>query len=313
MTSADERLAAAADRHLSNNPEGQLVQLLLTWVAEDRPDWLTPAIQRDLWPTEVRFEWLLARPDVRARVVSTLTGISDGAARRLDPDVQIALVDAVLDNGDVPVARWAEAFGAHELAAHAPPGAVHPQVRACFPWTAPPTDDSRNFLFAWLEAVLSPGDGNGRSREPILTPLGFRTAIDTEAWQALVPVGVRAAVDAARLDAERQGRRFSSSEELALVQLETLVEHLPHTALHPVLEAVERSLNSELDGFVQALRSDDEVMAPDAVPSFTDEAAFPPGAAFHDAEVDTFDGEEDELPPLDITRTDMTEEAPRPS
>ena len=289
MTTADERLAAVADRHLTNNPEGQLIELLFTWIAEDRPAWLTPVDQRAIWPTEVRFEWLLARPDVRSRVVSTLTGISSGAARRLDPDVQIALVDAVVDNGDVTAEAWAAAFASHELAAHAPPGAVHPHIRTRFPWSEPPTDDSRNFLYAWLEAVLSPGDGNGRSRDPILTPLAFRAAIDPEAWQSHVPLPARAAVDAARIDAEQQGGQFTANDELGLVQLETLVEHLPHPALHAVVEAAERSLGDDLEAFVHAVRSDE-------VATMADEG-----------------DDDDVLPPMDITRTDsQTEEAPRP-
>ena len=256
MTEADERLAAAADRHLSNNPEGQLVQLLLTWIAEDQPEWMTPATQRDIWPTEVRFEWLLSRPDVRGRIVSTLTGISAGAARILDPDVQIALVDAVIDNGDVPVALWAESFDPQELAAHAPPGAVHHHIRTCFPWMAPPDDDRRNFLFAWLEAVMSTGDGNGRSREPIVDALSFRSSIDAEIWQANIPLEMRAAVDDARLAAERNGQMFTAAEEMAVVKLETLIEFLPHSSLHPVIEAAEFALNDDMEGFV-ALQSEE--------------------------------------------------------
>jgi hypothetical protein len=303
MRAADERLAAAADRHLTNNPEGQLVELLLTWIDEDRPAWLSTEVQRQLWPTEMRFEWLLARPDVRARVVTTLTGLSDGAARRLDPDVQIALVDAVVDNDDVTTDQWAAAFAPKELAAHAPPGAMHALIRERFPWQAPPSDDSRNFLFAWMEAVLSPGDGNGRSREPILTPLAFRSAIDPEAWQASVPLEVRASVDALRLDAERRGHTFGANEELSVVSLETLIEHMPHPALHPVLEAAERALHQELDGFVEALRSD-EVEAEESLAVSADDE---PEAT------EAFDGDDEVLPPMDITRTDhLTEEAPRP-
>ena len=256
MSEADNRLAASADRHLSNNPEGQLVQLLLEWIAEEQPGWLTPNTQRDLWPTEIRFEWLLTRPDVRGRVVHAVTGISEGAARLLDPDVQIALVDAVLDNGDVPVETWAAAFAPHEIAAHAPPAAIHSEVRQCFPWQAPASPDRRDFLLRWLEAVRSTGDGNGRSRAPILTALAFRSAMNTKAWQASVPLELRAAVDEARLQAERSGVPFTAEEEMAIVATSVLVDHVPYVGLRPVLEAAERALASELDGFEPSAVSD---------------------------------------------------------
>jgi len=295
MTTADQHLAHTADRHLANNPEGQLVELLFTWIDEDKPTWLPLSAQRKLWPTEVRFEWLLARPDVRARIVSTLAGITDGAARRLDPDVQIALIDAVVDNEDVSLAQWAAAFSPHELAGHAPPGAVHPHIRERFPWEAPPDDDSRNFLYAWIEALLSSGDGGPRSREPILTPLGVRSAIDPEAWQSSVPLDLRAAVDSARIAAEHLGKPFDAAQELNLVTLQALVEHLPHRALHPVLEAAERSLRHDLEGFEEALRSDE-----------VDELSLE--EVTHHDELD-----DDELPVMDVTYTDPhTEEAPRP-
>ena len=304
MTTADAHLTAAADRRLGNDPEGQLVELLLAWIEEDRPRWLTPLVQRELWPTELRFEWLLARPDVRARVVATLTGISEGASRRLDPDAQIALVDAVVDNGDVSVASWARSFQPRELAAHAPPGAVHRHIRERFPWEATPDDDSRNFLYAWLEAVLSTGDGNGRSREPILTPLAFRAAVEPASWQGLVPLEVRASVDAARLAAEQLGKPFGAAQELALVTLQTLVEHLPHRELRPVLEAAEQVLRRESEqDFEEAMRTGD-ILVP------TVEAASSEAEAVEEED----DGGDDEetLPAMDVTRTDhLTEETPR--
>jgi len=326
MTEADERLAAAADRHLSNNPEGQVVLLLLEWIAAEQPDWLTPTTQRDLWPTEVRFEWLLARPGVRARVVSELTGISDGAARRLDPDVQIALVDAVLDNGDTPIALWADAFQPKELAAHAPPGAMHSRIRECFPWMAPASDERQAFLGMWLEELLSRGDGNGRSRDPILEALPFRAAIDPEVWQANVPLAMRAAVDEARIQAESEQRPYTAAEELAVVSVETLVTHIPYASLQPILEAAEKALGNELEIEIVPVREDTtpdptEVHIPEIDEhGFDDNEPTMVGAApFSDddlraviAQADDGDEEDGDLPALDITRTEnMTDEVPR--
>jgi hypothetical protein len=334
MSEADNRLAAAADRHLSNNPEGQLVQLLLEWIAEEEPGWFTPNTQRDLWPMEVRFEWLLSRPDVRGRVVHAVTGVSEGAARLLDPDVQIALVDAVLDNGDVSVATWAAAFQPHELAAHAPPAAIHSEVRQCFPWQAPPSQDRRDFLLRWLEAVQSTGDGNGRSRQPILSPLAFRSAVNTQAWQASVPLELRAAVDGARLHAEGMGLPFTAEDELVIVTTKALVDNVPYVALRPVLEAAERALASELDGFGHASVNAADGGAQDANAASNagdvgdeevtqahdlahlEEARRAIGAGYDGDRYDDTIIEEpyhddDDEPSVEIIRADQTEEVPR--
>ncbi len=112
MSDTDDppRLETAAAAHLSADAEAQIVALLFTWVRTDQPAWLPPEAERALWPTEERIGWLEGRPDVRARIVHHLTDVSEGAASRLAPEVQIALIDAVVDEGDVSVARWAEAW-----------------------------------------------------------------------------------------------------------------------------------------------------------------------------------------------------------
>jgi hypothetical protein len=242
-----------------------------------------------LWPTEVRFQWLEDRPDVRARVVHELTGLSDGAARRLDPEVQIALIDAVVDNGDIPAKLWCDAWEPSELGAHAPPGVVHAKVRECFPWQAPPSKARRTFLTNWLEALLSAGDGNGRSREPILSPLMFRSSIDTKVWQECLPLTLRATVDAARLRAEWKKRPFTVEHELAMVSVEAITENLPAHALQPVLEAAEKTLAAP---------------AP-AEPAPADPAFQEPAFDPDDENTLTID------PRLDAARPDQTEEVSR--
>ncbi len=229
---------------LFNNAEAQLITLLFEWIGEDDPDWLSPETQRVLWPTEVRFAWLEDRPDVRARVVHELVGVSEAAAALLEPEMQLALVDAVVDAGDTPVELWCDAWEPSEMGAHAPPGAVHAKVRECFPWQAPPTKGRKAFLTRWLEALLSAGDGNGRSREPILSPLMFRSAIDTKAWQESLPLTIRATIDAARLRAEWKERPFTAEHELAMVTIETVTDHLPVYTLQAVLEAAEKTLRA---------------------------------------------------------------------
>jgi hypothetical protein len=119
---------------------------------------------------------------------------------------------------------------------------VHRRLRGSFPWNDALTDGARSFLSRWLEAMLSSGNGNGRSREPVLSPLAFRTAIDAKAWQEHLPLTVRATVDAARLRAEWKKRPFTAVHELATVTIDTLVECIPAPVLQPVLEAAEKAL-----------------------------------------------------------------------
>ena len=78
-----------------------------------------------------------------------------------------------------------------------------------------------------------------------MLPLYLRSAIDVRVWQESIPVDIRVAVDGRRLRRELEGRPFTTRDELEVVKLERLVQHVPMPAMQGVLDEVpfdERSL-----------------------------------------------------------------------
>lgn len=239
----DDVLAQLSREQLASDPTTQLLAELWAHLrAAARPWWGAEAL-RLVWPVQDQLSWFADRPDVRGRVTHVLTGLAPRAARMQTVEMQAMLVEAVLDAGDVPVAALSQVFDPAEMAVHAPPGEIWDRFVERFPWGNPQPED-RALLLAVVQALLLERSLPNGSRVQILTPLFLRSAVDSRAWQAGVPVDVRAAVDAARLRAEWEGRPFDSRQELQIVGLARLVEALPAAELRPVVDAARRAMQA---------------------------------------------------------------------
>ncbi|HEY4120166.1 MAG TPA: hypothetical protein VGM56_20015 [Byssovorax sp.] len=241
----DAALAEEARRHLAQAPHVQLVAELLVRLRAMSLSWWSAEATRARFPAAERMRWLADRPDLRQRVTSQLTGLAPKAARKKTPDFQAALVDSVVDEGDVTARDFEDAFDPVELATYGDASAFWRAFLERFPWD----DEARESqeLATWLlEALLSNASGldGAFARKPLLTALDVRTAIDGAAWHTRVPLEVRVAIDRARLAQERQKPKepFGAEAELAVATPSVLCANLPLRALAGVWAAAEVAL-----------------------------------------------------------------------
>ncbi len=218
--------------------EAQFLAALYDRLRERPRPWWSSAILRESFPTEMRFRWFEKRPDLRERVTHALTGFPKKALRNADIAFQAGLVERVVDSGDVSVEAWEAAFDPADLVSHAPPALLWATFRHRFPWNEPAREDQD--LLVWLLHELLEEKKDGSRTTSIMTPLYVRSAIDVRAWQEHIPLEIRVQVDGRRLRKELEGKTFNCRDELAVVKIERIVEHLPAAHLKGILDALER-------------------------------------------------------------------------
>ncbi|MEQ1506355.1 MAG: hypothetical protein ABMB14_29260 [Myxococcota bacterium] len=263
---ADEVLVARAQERFQKNRECQLLAALIAQLRDRNLVWWSPAEMNQVWPTHTRFQWFESRPDVRGRLTQKLTGLPPLAARESERPFQAELIERVVEAGDVTYDDWERAFAPEELAVHAPASVLWQEFRDRFPWDDPEPADKD--LMVWLLGELLDERKSGSS---IMTPLYVRSAIDVRVWQEHVPLEVRVQVDGRRLRKELEGKTFTCRDELAVVKLERVVEHIPTVQLRGILDALERVLPA-LAGQAEIPTGDDEPDNTDSVPKGPAEA-----------------------------------------
>lgn len=250
VNDADDLLVARARDRLAKHRECELLASLLAELRERRRPWWSTSVLKKTWPTPVRFLWLDQRPDVRARLTHELTGLAQRAARESERGFQAELIERVVDAGDVALDDWERAFTVEDLAVHAPASVIWQEFRARFPWSSP--DEGDRELMVWLLGELldekrhpvngTPAGTAGNTGGSIMTPLYVRSAIDVKVWQEHLPLDIRVQVDGRRLRKELEGKTFNCRDELAVVKLDRLVEHIPAVHLRGIFDALERVL-----------------------------------------------------------------------
>jgi hypothetical protein len=228
----DKALATEAKAHLVAQPTKHFVAELLKTLRGAALPWWSNETLRATWPASERMKWLAQRPDLRQQVVVAITGMPPRAARKQDPAIQATLIDAVLDEGEAPVAKFEDAFDPADLATYGPVSDIWKEFKAKLPW-ADSSPAHRKIVLAVLKGLLA---------RKALTPLKLRSAIDNKVWHAKMPLDVRAQIDDARLARERAGEAFQAVHELAIATPEILVDNLPLSDLLPALVAAEETL-----------------------------------------------------------------------
>ena len=236
QTVDDASLANAATSAFESSMEAQFMASLLERLREHPRPWWDGAFMREQWPTQQRFRWFADRPDLRAKITQDLTGLAAGAARSAEPDFQSELIDRVLEAGDVTFDTWDASFTPRDIALHGPRATLWQMFRRRFPWDSPDAGD-REMLVWLLERLLEERDGTS-----IMTPLYVRSAIDVRVWQEHIPLEIRVQVDGRRLRRELEGKAFTCSDELSIVKISRIVEHIPLEHIRGVLDALERVL-----------------------------------------------------------------------
>ncbi|XXX80030.1 hypothetical protein WMF30_14775 [Sorangium sp. So ce134] len=240
----DETLRREARVHLASEPALQLVAELIARLRELDLPWWTPVKLRERFGAIERMGWFRERSDVRQQITTSLTGLSPRAARRKTPDFQGALIDSVIDEGDITPRAFEAAFDPRDLAVYGPAGGYWQFFRESMPWDQDTPQHQE--IVAWLLKALladrSPFEGIGRT--PILTPWDVRTAIDGRLWQTRIPLEVRVAIDNARLKQERErpGVPFHADGELAIAGPDVIAANIPPREILPVVQLAQKAM-----------------------------------------------------------------------
>ncbi|MGK3995743.1 hypothetical protein [Sorangium sp. So ce1024] len=276
----DETLRREARVHLASEPALQLVAELVARLRELDLPWWTPVKLRERFGAVERLGWFRERSDIRQQITTSLTGLAPRAARRKTPDFQGALIDSVIDEGDITPRAFEAAFDPRDLAVYGPAAAYWQFFRESMPWDEDTPQHQE--IVAWLLKALladrSPFEGIGRT--PILTPWDVRTAIDGRLWQTRIPLEVRVAIDNARLKQERErpGVPFHADGELAIAGPDVIAANIPPREILPVVQLAQKAMR--FDAPRGAPKADAPKAAPAELSSGRNGApAAPPGAA----------------------------------
>ncbi|WP_437959289.1 hypothetical protein WME76_06295 [Sorangium sp. So ce119] len=259
----DETLRREARVHLASEPALQLVAELVARLRELDLPWWTPVKLRERFGAVERMGWFRERSDIRQQITTSLTGLSPRAARRKTPDFQGALIDSVIDEGDITPRAFEAAFDPRDLAVYGPAGAYWQFFRESMPWDEDTPQHQE--IVAWLLKALladrSPFEGIGRT--PILTPWDVRTAIDGRLWQTRIPLEVRVAIDNARLKQERErpGVPFHADGELAIAGPDVIAANIPPREILPVVQLAQKAMRFDVS------RAAPKADAPKAAPA----------------------------------------------
>ncbi len=271
-----ETLAKEARSHIANEPALQLMAELLTKLRAIDVPWWTPEKLRARWGAAERMRWFKDRWDLRQNITTELTGLAPKAAKRKAPEFQAALIDSVLEEGDISVRAFEEAYEPMDLVIYGPASAFWHAFRESMPWEQD-TPVHQELLSWLLKALLTDRSSfPGLGRVPILTPWEVRTAINGKVWHTRIPLDVRVAIDDARFRQEKDkgGVPFHAEHDLGIAVPEIIAGNVPLRELIPVLIVAERSM-----GFEKAaeVRTDAAASAPATTPAAT--AAVPAPAA----------------------------------
>jgi len=240
----DHVLVEEARTHVSKSPALQLIAELVRKLRASTFSWWTPDVVRESWGAAVRMEWFAHRPDLRQKITTGLTGLAPKAARNKTPLFQAELIDSVIEDGDVTVKQFDDAFDPADVAAYAPVVEVWQRFRERMPWEQ--DTPAHQELVAWLlEALLaSQSSLDGVTRKPILTAHAVRTTIPGKIWHTRIPLEVRVAIDDLRFQREKVKPTdpFHSSHDLSVATPAIIAANIPLRELTRILDVAERAM-----------------------------------------------------------------------
>lgn len=250
----DAALAQEARTHVAENPTLQFMAELIAKLRAARFSWWTPESLRDAWGANARMQWFAQRPDIRQRITSGLTGLAPKAARNKQPDFQAALVDSVVDDGDVTADQFENAWDPLELAAYAPVSEIWHRFRERMPWDQDTA--AHQELVGWLIDTLlaSSSSLEGMTRKPILSSHTVRTTIPGKIWHSKIPLEIRVAIDDLRFQRERAkpGEPFHAIHDLSVATPTIIATNIPLRELVRVVDVAEKAMAVPAKGAQQA-------------------------------------------------------------
>jgi hypothetical protein len=240
----DERLTADAAAHMARYPALQVVAELLTRLREMSFPWWTAEQLRNAYPASDRMHWFGERADLRQRITTQLTGLATRAARNKTPEFQAELIDSVIDEGDISADGFENAFEPADLAVYGPAADFFRLFKKRMPWDddATPHQDLVGWFIGALLADKSALDGS--PRQPILSAVQVRMAIDGRVWHSRIPLHVRVAIDDARFAAQRDrpNEPYGVERDLTIATPALIAASIPLKDLLPVIDVAAHAL-----------------------------------------------------------------------
>jgi hypothetical protein len=249
----DAALRREAEAYFQKHAALQVIAELLTKLRARTMSWWSGDDLRVWWNATERLRWLRQRADLREQITSSLTGLAHAAARKKTPEFQAGLLDSFLEDGDVTLRQFEEAFDPVDLVVYGPATQMWKKFRERFPWDqdAPVNQELVAFL---LRALMSDKSSlRGGTRTPALGAWELRTAIPSGIWQTRIPADVRASIDDARLQREKSREPFGAAQELAIATPEVIAAHIPMRELTGVLDLAQAAMG--FDGVAASSRS----------------------------------------------------------
>jgi hypothetical protein len=245
LSADDETLERDARTHLAKSPHLQVMAELVAKLRASNFAWWSATFTRSQWRALPRMQWLAERPDLRQKITSHLTGLPRKAARSKTPEFQAALIDAVLDHGDISGIEFEQTFAPQDLVTYGPVSEMWEQFRQRMPWGD--DNESHQKFMGWLLKVLLSERSTldpDMLRKPILTAWDVRTAINPHVWQERIPAELRASIDEARLKREKSRPRepYCARHELQIATPDLLAQYIPLGDLLPVVHVAEQAL-----------------------------------------------------------------------
>jgi hypothetical protein len=246
----DAALAEESRSHVANSPALQLIAELVTKLRTSRFSWWTPETIRSTWDSKTRMTWFAERPDIRQRITCSLTGLAPKASRNKAPDFQAALIDSVVDDGDVTSEQLENAFDPVEIAAYAPVNELWHKFKERMPWDQDTA--AHQELVGWLldQFLASSSTIEGMTRKPILTSHAVRTTIPGKIWHSKIPLEVRVAIDDLRFQRERAkpGEPFHAIHDLSVATPTIIATNIPLRELLRVIDVAEKAMGLDSRG-----------------------------------------------------------------
>jgi hypothetical protein len=249
----DATLRKEAEAHFQKHAALQVVAELLLKLRARTVSWWSGDDLRVWWNATERLRWLRQRVDLREQITSSLTGLAHSAARKKTPEFQGGLLDSFLEDGDVTLRQFEEAFDPVDLAVYGPATQIWKKFRERFPWDqdGPVQQELVAFLLRALLADKSPL--RGATRTPVLGAWELRTGIPSGIWQTRIPADVRASIDDVRLQREKSREPFGAAQELAIATPDVIAACIPLRELTGVLDLAQAAMG--FDGVAASART----------------------------------------------------------
>ncbi len=241
----DATLRREAEAHFAKSPGVQIVGELLCKLRSRALPWWSPEELRVFWNATERMRWLRERADLREQITSSLTGLPPAAARKKTPEFQGGLLDSFLEDGDVTLRQFEDAYDPIDLVVYGPATAIWRKFRERFPWDQDSAQNQEIVAFLLRALLADKSTHRNVARRPVLTPWEVRTAIPSAAWHARIPLDIRIAVDEARLQREKSGEPFTTAHELAIATPEVIAASVPLRELTCLLDLAQAAMGCD--------------------------------------------------------------------